>query len=77
MPRRLCRKCEYFEEIDRDGYCYRYPPKIVVIDKIRPNPRSARQIVRSEYPIVDKDLDWCGEYEKKEEEEDDVVINAD
>lgn len=77
MPRKLCRRCEFLEQEDRDAYCYRYPPKLVVINKPRTNPgRATRQEVRSEYPTVDKDIDWCGEFKKKEEE-DIIEVDAD
>lgn len=53
---RLCKNCEYYNEIDKDGYCYRYPPRLVTVNKG----------VESEYPIVDKDVDWCGEFREVE-----------
>ena len=51
---RRCKNCAYFVEIEKDGYCYRYPPRVVNVN---------REIV-SEYPVVDKNEDWCGEFKE-------------
>lgn len=55
MPR-LCKYCDYHEEIDEDHYCYRYPPRLV----------SIKGRLQTEYPIVDPKIDWCGEFEPKQ-----------
>lgn len=53
---RRCKYCEFFNEVDNDGYCYRYPPKLVAINKE----------LQSEYPLVDRNEDWCGEFKEKQ-----------
>jgi hypothetical protein len=50
--KRLCKNCEFHEEVEGDYFCYRYPPRVVVI----------KGEIQSEYPPIDPKVDWCGEF---------------
>jgi hypothetical protein len=49
---RLCENCEFHEVVEGDYFCYRYPPRVVVI----------KGEIQSEYPPIDPKVDWCGEF---------------
>jgi hypothetical protein len=59
----LCKNCEFYEEIDEDNFCYRYPPRIVNI----------KGQLQTEYPTIDPKVDWCGEFQPRDATE---VIEA-
>lgn len=61
---RICKNCCFFTKLpesssNENGQCHRYPPP--------PYEDTEGKAFFFVYPIVRGEVDWCGEFQKKEE----------
>lgn len=67
-----CEDCKWWDntgEIKVDdlelGYCRRYPP-VIVDYQVDTNIKDWEGRMRGLFPLTEKDIDWCGEFQPKE-----------
>jgi Fe-S-cluster containining protein len=74
--KKQCINCKFFES--KNSFCRRFPPTVVVEEREIHEDRSNygnsvsknRQIIMTKFPVIIKpELDWCGEWEDGDSQE--------